>query len=53
MAIIKEDKNIHLYNYHTQQQTIQNVYKIDIILLQKSLEPFYVPTTYWGTEAMA
>jgi len=53
MAIMKEDKSIHLYNYHTQQQTIQNFYKNEKILLQKSLKPYYVPTTYRGTEAMA
>jgi hypothetical protein len=46
MAIIKEDKSIHLHNYHTQQHTIQNFYKNETILLQKSLEPFYVSTTY-------
>jgi len=53
MAIIKEDKSIHLFNYYTQQHTIQNFYKNETILLQKSLEPFYVSTTYRGTEAVA
>jgi len=53
MAIMKEDKSIHLYNYHTQQHAVQNFYKNEKILLQKSLKPFHVATTYRGTEEMA
>lgn len=53
MAIMKDDKS-YISTTTTLNSTQQNfLQKMKKILLQKSLESFYMLNTYRGTEAMA